>query len=155
MTNTWFVMIPPAYASKSTAEKELVDFRVQYPAGSQAWNDANAGRILSAAESGYGQQLVKWQGPFATEAEAQAAQNPQQQSLNPASDAANAAENSSGLLGIPASVGSFFGALGQSNTWVRVAKVLIGGAMVIIGLAHITGAQNALSDAARKVPLPI
>ncbi len=155
MTNTWFVMIPPGYASKSTAEKELVDFRVQYPAGSQAWNDANAGRVLSASESGYGQQLVKWKGPYATEAEALAAQNPQQQSPNPANDLGNAAQNSSGVLGIPASVGNFFGALGNPNTWIRVSKVIIGGLLLVVGLVHITGADNAVASAARKVPLPV
>lgn len=155
MANTWFVMIPPGYASKPDAEKELVDFRVQYAAGSQAWNDANAGKILSPSESGEGQQLVKWKGPFATEAEAKTAQNPQQQSPNPLNDATNAAENASGPLGIPASIGSFFGALGQSNTWIRVAKVVVGGVLLIIGIAHITGAGNAVATAARKVPVPI
>lgn len=155
MANTWFVMIPPGYAGKSDAEKELVDFRVQYAAGSQAWDDANAGKILSPSESQMGQQLVKWKGPFATEAEAQAAQNPQQQSANPANDAVNAAENATGALGIPASIGNFFGALGQSNTWIRVAKVLIGGVLLIVGLVHITGASNAVANAARKVPLPV
>src|ERR1035441_2135515 len=64
-TSTWFVMIPPTYASKSTAEKDLYDFRVQYPAGSQAWNDANAGKILSASESGEGQQLANREGSMA------------------------------------------------------------------------------------------
>jgi hypothetical protein len=155
MTNTWFVMIPPSYASKSTAEKEQVDFRVQYTAGSQAWNDANAGKILSATESGEGQQLVKWQGPFATEAQALAAQNPQQQSLNPVNDATNAAENASGVLGIPASIGNFFGALTQANTWIRVAKVIIGGMLVIIGVSHITGVENNVAIAARRIPLPV
>ena len=160
MVNTWFVMIPPSYADKSTAEKELVDFVIQFPAGSQAWNDANAGRELSAAESntgsaGVGEQLVKWLGPYATQAEAKTAANPQQQSLNPASDFTNAAENSNGILGIPASIGQFFAALGQSSTWIRVAKVIIGGALVIIGLAHMTGADNTVASTARRIPLPI
>jgi hypothetical protein len=154
MTNTWFVMIPPGYASKSTAEKELVDFRVQYPAGSQAWSDANSGKILSPSESTEGQQLVKWQGPFATEAEAKTAQNPQQQSVNPVSDATNAAENSNAIPGL-SQIGDFFGALTDANTWIRVAKVIAGGTLLIIGIAHITGASNAVANAARKVPVPI
>lgn len=154
MAGTWFVMIPPSYASASTAEKELVDFRVQYAAGSQAWNDASAGRVLSASESGEGQQLVKWQGPFATEAEAETAQNPQQQSANPANDAVNAAENSSSLSGLDA-IGAFFNKLGDASTWIRVAKVVVGGLLLVIGLVHITGAGGAVADAARKVPVPI
>ena len=154
MAGTWFVMIPPGYASKSDAEKELVDFRVQYPAGSQAWKDASAGRILSPSESGEGQQLVRWKGPFATEAEALAAQNPRQQSVNPANDAVNAAENSSSLSGLDA-IGAFFSKLGEANTWIRVAKVITGGVLLIIGLAHLTGAGNAVASAARKVPVPV
>ena len=100
-TNTWFVMIPPGYATQSTAAKQKVDFRIQYPAGSQAWTDANAGKILSPSESTMGQQLVKWQGPFATEAQAQAAQNPTQQSANPVNDAVFAAQTAN----IPAITG--------------------------------------------------
>lgn len=154
MAGTWFVMIPPGYQNKPDAEKELVDFRVQYAAGSQAWTDANAGRILSASESGEGQQLVKWKGPFATEAEALAAQAPRQQSPNPVNDAVNAAENSSTLSGLDA-IGAFFNKLGEANTWIRVAKVLVGGVLLIIGLAHMTGAGNAVATTARKVPLPV
>ena len=63
-TNTWFVMIPPGYAGSPTAEKELVDFVIQFQPGTQAYNDAVAGRILSAAEGSTGnpqvpEQLVK------------------------------------------------------------------------------------------------
>jgi len=159
MANTWFVMIPPSYASKSTSEKELVDFVISYTAGSQAWNDASAGRVVQGAEGNTGnpqvsEQLVKWQGPFATQAEAHTAANPQQQSANPASDAVNAAQNSNGLS-LPASIGSFFAALGNSNTWIRVAKVIVGGVLLIVGLVHITGAAGAVADTARKVPLPV
>lgn len=52
-------------------------------------------------------------------------------------------------------IGDFFGALGQSNTWIRVAKVLVGGVLLIVGLVHITGAAGATANIARKVPLPI
>jgi hypothetical protein len=158
-SDTWFVMIPPTYASKSTAEKELVDFRVQYQSSSQAWTDANAGRILSPAESGEGQQLVKWQGPFATEADAKAAQNPQQQSTNPLNDATNAAENSNvvsdplgtlaGFLGIKWAKGA------GSHIVIRATKIIIGGTLVIVGISHLTGADNAVANVARKLPLPI
>jgi hypothetical protein len=139
VTNTWFVMIPPGYASASDAEKELVDFRVQYPAGSQAWADANAGRILSASESGYGQQLVRWKGPFATEAEARTAQNSQQQSPNPLNDLTNAAQNATGPLTGLAAIGDFFTKLGNANTWLRVAEVLLGAGIIIVALAKLAG----------------
>jgi hypothetical protein len=52
-------------------------------------------------------------------------------------------------------IGDFFGALTQSSTWIRVAKVAVGGLLLVIGLVHITGADNALASAARKVPLPV
>jgi hypothetical protein len=52
-------------------------------------------------------------------------------------------------------VGDFFDALTQRNTWIRVAKILVGGVLVIIGLAHISGAGNAVATVAKKVPLPV
>ena len=147
-------MIPPGYASKSTAEKELVDFVISYPAGSKAWADANSGQIVQGAEGNTGnpqvsEQLVKWQGPFATQAQAKAAANPQQQSPNPVNDAVNAAQNATG------SIGSLISALTSSNTWIRVVKVIIGGVLLIVGLVHITGVSGTAADAARKVPLPV
>jgi len=161
-TQTWFVMIPPSYEKASTAEKEHYDFRVEYT-DARTIAAVEAGKIVSAArgyqDTGYGgQDLVKWQGPFATEAQAQTAQNPQQQSVNPVNNAVNAAENSSTVgnaLSIPASIGNFFAALGEANTWIRVAKVIIGGTLVIVGLVHISGVDNAVANAARKIPLPI
>lgn len=152
MVNTWFVMIPPGYADKSDQEKELVDFRVQYPAGSKAWKDANAGRILSPDESGFGQQLVKWKGPFATEAEAKTAQNPQQQSPNPANDLVNAAENStSGPGAAIASVSKFLGKLGQASLWLRIAEVALGLVLVAVGVAKIVPAFTPAQVIAHQV----
>ena len=58
------------------------------------------------------------------------------------------------LSGVDA-IGAFFNSLGEAATWIRVAKVLVGGVLLLIGLAHMTGADNAVASAARKVPLPI
>jgi hypothetical protein len=53
-------------------------------------------------------------------------------------------------------IGDFFSRLTQLNTWIRIGKVLFGGALVVIGLAHITGADNAVATAARNVKvLPV
>lgn len=156
MTNTWFVMIPPAYQGKSDAEKELVDFRVQYPAGSQAWKDANAGRIVRGAEGNTGnpqisEDLIKWKGPYATEAQAKAAQAPRQQSVNPANDAVNAAQNATGGIGgALAGIADFFHRLTEAHTWLRVAEFLVGGAFLVIGLNHLLG--NPAGKVARSVP---
>lgn len=53
------------------------------------------------------------------------------------------------------SIASFVGNLGQPATWIRVAKVIVGGALLLIGIAHMSGASSAVAQAARKVPLPI
>jgi hypothetical protein len=50
---------------------------------------------------------------------------------------------------------SLLAALTSKNLWVRVGKVVIGGALVIIGLAHMTGASGAVATIARKAPLPV
>jgi hypothetical protein len=161
---TWFVMIPPGYAGKSDSEKRLVDLRVSYPAGSQAWKDANAGRIVQGAEGNTGnpqvsEQLVKWKGPYATEAEAKAAQAPRQQSKNPLKDAANAAQNQTTIanpLDWLANIGQFFSALSQPNLWLRVSKVLLGGVLVVAGLIKLTGTDKKVYGlagmAASKLP---
>jgi hypothetical protein len=52
-------------------------------------------------------------------------------------------------------IGKFFASLGKANTWIRISKVLIGGVLLIVGISHMTGTQNAVAAAARKVPLPI
>ena len=59
----------------------------------------------------------------------------------------------SGVLTGLAAIGDFFQRLTQGNTWVRLAKIVVGGALVLIGLAHMTGADNAAFNAARKVPV--
>lgn len=156
MTNTWFVMIPPDYAGKSDDEKRLVDFRVQYPAGSQAWKDASAGRVVQGAEGNTGnpqisEPLIRWKGPYATEAEALAAQAPRQQSPNPANDAVNAAENATGgPLGALASIGAFLAKLGQASTWLRVAEVALGLVLVAVGVAKIVPSFTPAQVIARK-----
>lgn len=52
-------------------------------------------------------------------------------------------------------LGNILGALTSATLWIRVAKVVVGGALLIIGVAHMTGASNAVAQAARKAPLPI
>jgi hypothetical protein len=70
-----------------------------------------------------------------------------------ATGAANEVQNETGVN--TASVSSFLTSLSSANTWIRVAKVIIGGVLLIVGIVHITGADNAVASAARKVPLPI
>lgn len=47
------------------------------------------------------------------------------------------------------------GKISGTNLVIRAAKVLIGGVLLIVGIVHITGVDNAVASVARKVPLPI
>ncbi len=48
-----------------------------------------------------------------------------------------------------ASLGKFFGALGQASTWTRVAEVLIGAALIIVGLARLGGNSQIVRTAGK------
>lgn len=50
-------------------------------------------------------------------------------------------------------VGDFAHRLTEANTWIRIGYVLAGVALIITGVAHLSGADNALMNAARKVPI--
>ena len=104
---------------------------------------ANAAQAAKLQGEGY-------KGPYATQAAAQQAAN--QQTANATSTEFSLPGPS--LPGLP-QIGDFFASLGKANTWIRVAKVLIGGVLLVVGLVHITGADNAVASAARKVPLPV
>lgn len=154
-------MIPPGYASKSTAEKELVDFVIQYQAGSQAWALADAGKIVQGAIGDTGnpqvdEQLVKWKGPYATQADAKAAANPRQQNPNPLNDAGNAIENSSDNP--LAAVGDIIRFLTQKNIWLRGAEITAGLMLVYLGLRSSmsgTAAGNVTKQAGHIASIPV
>jgi hypothetical protein len=61
--------------------------------------------------------------------------------------------NASNPLSGLAAIGDFFGRLSEGNTWIRVGKVAVGGALLMIGLAHMTGAENKVAQIARSVPI--
>lgn len=104
---------------------------------------------------------VEWfniQGPYTSQAAAQAAipaitkANPapgvlgqvaKDNSSNPLGAAANAATDISSTVG-------FLSTLGEANTWIRVAKVVAGGLILIVGLLKLTGADKAIGGAAAK-----
>lgn len=54
-----------------------------------------------------------------------------------------------------AAIGQFFSALTHVNTWIRLAKIVVGGTLLIFGLAHMTGASNAVTSVVKRVPLPV
>jgi hypothetical protein len=54
------------------------------------------------------------------------------------------------------SVANFFQALGSANLWIRVAKVAIGGGLLIVGVSKLTGADKqvaTLGKVVAKAPL--
>jgi hypothetical protein len=140
MVNTWFVVIPAVNVNSSTAEKELVDFREQYQPGTSEYNAAIAGKAFN--DPNLGQLVIKWKGPFATEAQAQTAQAAKQQSPNPVNDAVNAAENST--TGPTGAILAIWSKLNDRGTWIRVAEVTLGISLVLVALAHMTGAARVI-----------
>lgn len=73
------------------------------------------------------------------------------------SDTANANAVSNTALGQAAQpledIGQAFHAIGEKSTWIRVGKVVIGGALIIAGVIHLSGADKAARDIARKIPV--
>lgn len=110
---------------------------------------------------------------YATEAQAKAHPNAPESGAQAALLAADQVSASlpagGGLSGVQSGttqaaaspIGTLAGFLGLSgkisgtNLVIRGAKVIIGGLLLIIGLVHITGADNAVASLARKVPVPI
>lgn len=159
VAETWWIVVPSAAEQNVTATPkdaviaEVTDTSPQY----RTWLSTDSGGAAYQGKTYY-----RRQGPFTSLAAAQAAYK---------TGATNAASPIPGvditpgggltpadpLNAIPglAQIGDFFAALTQANTWIRVAKVAVGGALLIIGLAHMTGASNAVASAARKVPLPV
>lgn len=51
-------------------------------------------------------------------------------------------------------IGKFFGNLTKSDTWIRTLKVIIGGLLMVVGLAKLTGIDNGIiGTAVKKAPL--
>ncbi len=113
---------------------------------------------------------------YATEAEAEAHVNaspsPDQEALLQTLKASSVSPVGAGVTGdlsTPSSTGGVGGALSNlagnitggitgfhgSNFVIRAVKIIVGGMLVLIGLAHLTGADNAVANAARKVPVII
>jgi hypothetical protein len=98
---------------------------------------------------------VKWyniQGPYSTQNAANAA-IPAIQKAHPApGEVAQAAKNL-GVSNPLAAVAAFLGDLSSANTWIRVAKIGIGGAMLLIGIAKLSGAGGVAAKAVKIAPL--
>ena len=95
---------------------------------------------------------VSWfniNGPYPTQAKANAA-IPAIQKANPAPGEVAQLASASGLpTDWEQAITDAYGTLTSSGTWVRVAKVVIGGVLVIVGLAKITGAGAIIEKAVK------
>jgi hypothetical protein len=117
------------------------------PGSSAGWKIAEAtseAQKTSLISQGY----VAW---FSSKAAAQSYESSEQSPYG-SGEPQGALENA--IPGL-AQVGDFFGALTGPNLWIRAAKVLVGATLLIVGIAHLTGASGALAATARKVPLPV
>jgi hypothetical protein len=91
---------------------------------------------------------VQWfniQGPYTTQAAANAA-IPAIQKAHAAEGEAQQVENADLPTSWEQAVVDAYDTLTSSGTWIRVAKVVIGGVLVIVGLAKLTGAGKAIED---------
>lgn len=51
------------------------------------------------------------------------------------------------------SIAGLIGALEGGNLWGRAVKIIVGAALVIVGLSRMTGASSAVTEAIKKVPV--
>jgi hypothetical protein len=70
-----------------------------------------------------------------------------------AANTTNAANNPSQGVGWQQELANFLHAIDSSATWVRIAKVVIGGTLVVVGLARMSGTDKAVATAAKDAIL--
>jgi hypothetical protein len=102
----------------------------------------------SSAPNTISVENVQWfniQGPYTTQAAANAAKAAIQKA-NPAPGEAQQVANADLPTGWEQAIVDAYGALTSSGTWIRVVKVVIGGVLVIVGLAKLTGAGKVIED---------
>jgi hypothetical protein len=145
-SKTWWVVVPQIDQGKTVSQKEHTDLRASYPLGSAGDKAMRARKPYS--DPNFGQVVVYWKGPFATEAEAKTAQNPQQFSPNPLKDPGQSGTN----------IGDFLSMLTEGNVWLRVGEFVIGGIIIYVGLkamfpSEVTAATAPIRKAAKIAPI--
>jgi hypothetical protein len=93
-------------------------------------------------------------GPYATKAEAQAAEKKQPGNPNskPVIHVPVLDKIGQVLSGVNA-IGDFFNKLSEANTWLRIAEGLLGGILIAVSLAKLSGVENVVSKAVTKIPV--
>jgi hypothetical protein len=164
---TWWVVGPPP-------ERSGPGQVVQVANGSAEYNALLNFQTLTI----HGHVVTRYYGPFASEADAKkahpvaglawigtligaaagaggaaaggnGAQVPQAAA---GGSAAGGAAGDAAASGINA-IGDFFNRLSQANTWLRVVKVVVGGALLLEGILRMTGAQTTIVSAAKRALL--
>ena len=96
---------------------------------------------------------IKWyniNGPYTTQAAANAAIAGIQSKTPAQGEAGQVVNNVANLLGkITGGIIDFSG----TNFFLRALKVVVGGVLVIVGFMRMTGAENAITKVASKVPI--
>lgn len=149
MATVWWWVVKPSETGASSRPKDAR--LVSTPDSGSEYNT-----LLSGGTYG---NMARYQGPFTSKSAAEQAP-PGGGSLGDVIGAGAAAGvgNATGLGNISnplsglAAIGDFFSRLTESSTWIRAAKILVGGAILLIGIAHVTGMEGKIGDLARKVP---
>lgn len=99
----------------------------------------SATRPVQGGQSKWG-QIFTVAGPYATQADALKAigkfHGPPPHSTGPGGAP-------TGVLTGLAAIGDFFSRLTQANTWIRVAEVVLGLGLIVVGLAHLASGTAA------------
>lgn len=88
-------------------------------------------------------------GPFPTQTAAQAEATKEDASAGLAGPLQGVGAVESAITSVP----QFLQGLTSGNLWIRVAKVVIGGTLILVGVAKLTGASSAITKAAGKIPV--
>jgi hypothetical protein len=72
---------------------------------------------------------------------------------NPSDPIGKTAVGSAEAAGAATGITGFLGDLSSRNLWLRVAKVVVGLGLIIIGIVHLTHAQNLIATAAKGAVL--
>jgi hypothetical protein len=129
-------------------------------------NAAKADAVAGAKPTQISVENIEWyniRGPYSTKAAANAA-IPAIQKANPAPGVAQQVKNANvpvvspvaGALGAVDSweqaLTNFLNALGQPYLWIRIAKVGVGGVMLIVAVDKITGIGKDVGKVVSKIP---
>ena len=152
----WWWVVPPSEQGDSTR-----------PSNAKLISTPDSGAEYNALVTGGSYNgLARYQGPFTTESAAQAAPanggNPGLlQEIGAGAGAAAETGSLGGLSPTPQvsnpldylqSIGDFFSRLSEANTWIRLAKIVIGTGLIVVGVAHLVGAGKIVEDVAGSVP---